>query len=83
MLVTEGEPTTEPTPGQSGACQGHIAAKTLDFERTIAITVGLPFIRASVDHGTAFDRAWKGIANPESMLEAIDVTVRMLGARRN
>jgi 4-hydroxythreonine-4-phosphate dehydrogenase len=45
------------------------------------VTVGLPFLRVSVDHGTAFDRAWKGIANPESMLEAIDVAVRMLSAR--
>ncbi|HET7342526.1 MAG TPA: 4-hydroxythreonine-4-phosphate dehydrogenase PdxA, partial [Methylomirabilota bacterium] len=45
------------------------------------VTVGLPFLRVSVDHGTAFDRAWKGIANPESMLEAIDVAVRLLTSR--
>ena len=46
------------------------------------VTVGLPFLRVSVDHGTAFDRAWKGLANHESMVEALDVAVRMLGADR-
>lgn len=51
--------------------QGHIATKTLDFERTISITIGLPFIRTSVDHGTAFDIAGKGIASSVSMTEAI------------
>lgn len=51
--------------------QGHIATKTLDFERTIAITNGLPFLRTSVDHGTAFDIAGKGIASETSMKEAI------------
>lgn len=51
--------------------QGHIAAKTYDFYRTVSVTLGLPFIRTSVDHGTAFDIAWKGIANPVSMQEAI------------
>ena len=56
--------------------QGHIAAKTLDFERTIAITVGLPFIRASVDHGTAFDIAGQGIANAEGMAESIRLAAR-------
>jgi 4-hydroxythreonine-4-phosphate dehydrogenase len=72
--------------------QGHVPVKTLGFNydetsRTwtglsgVNVTVGLPFLRVSVDHGTAFDRAWKGIANPESMLEAIDVAVRMLTAR--
>lgn len=51
--------------------QGHIATKTLDFERTIAITLGLPFLRTSVDHGTAYDIAGKGIASEVSMIEAI------------
>ena len=51
--------------------QGHIAAKTLDFERTIAVTHGLPFIRTSVDHGTAFDIAGSGSASAVSMSEAI------------
>ena len=51
--------------------QGHIATKMVDFYRTIAITIGLPFIRTSVDHGTAFDLAGSGQANPLSMVEAI------------
>ncbi|HET7875591.1 MAG TPA: 4-hydroxythreonine-4-phosphate dehydrogenase PdxA [Methylomirabilota bacterium] len=70
--------------------QGHVPVKTLGFtydEKAgtwtglsgVNVTVGLPFLRVSVDHGTAFDRAWKGIANPESMIEAIEVAVRMLG----
>jgi 4-hydroxythreonine-4-phosphate dehydrogenase len=72
--------------------QGHIPVKTLGFdydEQTkkwtglsgVNVTVGLPFLRVSVDHGTAFDRAWKGIANPESMIEALDVAVQMLAPR--
>lgn len=51
--------------------QGHIATKTLDFERTIAITGGMPILRTSVDHGTAFDIAGKNLASPVSMVEAI------------
>lgn len=51
--------------------QGHIASKMLDFERTISITNGLPFLRTSVDHGTAFDIAGKGIASSVSMEECI------------
>ncbi len=51
--------------------QGHIAAKTLDFFKTISLTLGLPFLRTSVDHGTAFEIAGRGIANETSMVEAI------------
>lgn len=51
--------------------QGHIATKTLDFERTISLTIGLPFLRTSVDHGTAFDIAGTGKASSVSMTEAI------------
>ncbi|MDF2615634.1 MAG: pdxA [Sedimentibacter sp.] len=51
--------------------QGHIATKMVDFERTISITNNMPFLRTSVDHGTAFDIAGKGIAGEVSMLEAI------------
>ena len=51
--------------------QGHIAAKTLDFRRTVSLTLGLPFLRTSVDHGTAFDIAGQGIADETSMVEAI------------
>jgi len=51
--------------------QGHIATKTVDFERTISLTIGMPFLRTSVDHGTAFDIAGKGVASAVSMEEAI------------
>jgi 4-hydroxythreonine-4-phosphate dehydrogenase len=53
--------------------QGHIAAKTLDFHGTISVTLGLPFIRTSVDHGTAHDIAGQNKANPQSLIEAIKV----------
>jgi 4-hydroxythreonine-4-phosphate dehydrogenase len=59
--------------------QGHIACKTLDFERTISLTLGLPFLRTSVDHGTAFDIAGKGIASAVSMIEAVKVAARYAG----
>lgn len=51
--------------------QGHIAAKTLDFDRTVAVTNGMPVLRTSVDHGTAFDIAGTGAASSVSMREAI------------
>jgi len=56
--------------------QGHIAAKTYDFERTVSLTMGLPFLRTSVDHGTAFDIAGKGIASEISLVEAIKAAIR-------
>ena len=56
--------------------QGHIAAKTYDFERTVSLTMGLPFLRTSVDHGTAFDIAGKGIASEISLVEAIKAAAR-------
>ena len=56
--------------------QGHVACKTLDFERTIAITNGLPFLRTSVDHGTAFDIAGQGVASAVSMVEAIRLAAK-------
>lgn len=57
--------------------QGHIPLKLLGFNSGVNITVGLPFIRTSVDHGTAFDIAWKGIANEESMAEAIRLSTKL------
>jgi 4-hydroxythreonine-4-phosphate dehydrogenase len=51
--------------------QGHIAAKTLDFYGTVSLTMGLPFLRTSVDHGTAMEIAGKNISNEKSMVEAI------------
>jgi 4-hydroxythreonine-4-phosphate dehydrogenase len=55
--------------------QGHIACKTLDFEKSVTLTFGLPFIRSSVDHGTAFDIAGKGIADEISLIESTKVVV--------
>ena len=57
--------------------QGHIAAKTYDFNRTVSVTTGLPIIRTSVDHGTAFDIAGQGIADATNMIEAIKVAAFM------
>lgn len=51
--------------------QGHIATKMVDFERTISITNNMPFLRTSVDHGTAFNIAGTGKASAVSMIEAI------------
>jgi 4-hydroxythreonine-4-phosphate dehydrogenase len=51
--------------------QGHIATKTVDFERTISLTNNMPFLRTSVDHGTAFDIAGTGKVSAVSMIEAI------------
>jgi 4-hydroxy-L-threonine phosphate dehydrogenase PdxA len=62
--------------------QGHIACKTLDFERTVSFTLGLPFLRTSVDHGTAFDIAWTGKAGAVSMIEAIASAARYAKAYR-
>jgi 4-hydroxythreonine-4-phosphate dehydrogenase len=59
--------------------QGHIATKTLDFERTVSVTLGLPFLRTSVDHGTAFDIAGLGRASAVSMIEAIKTAARYSG----
>jgi 4-hydroxythreonine-4-phosphate dehydrogenase len=67
--------------------QGHIPTKLTGFAYNhekqlwegmsgVNITLGLPVIRVSVDHGTAFDRAWKGTANPESMVQAIQYATK-------
>jgi 4-phospho-D-threonate 3-dehydrogenase / 4-phospho-D-erythronate 3-dehydrogenase len=56
--------------------QGLIALKTLEFDRAVNITLGLPFIRTSPDHGTAYDIAGRGLANPASMLAAIRYAAR-------
>ena len=59
--------------------QGHIAIKTGRFDRSITVTLGLPFVRTSADHGTAFDIAGKGVANETSMAEAIMLAARLAG----
>ena len=56
--------------------QGHIATKTLDFDKTISITNGMPILRTSVDHGTAFDIAGTGKAGEVSMIEAIRLAAK-------
>jgi len=61
--------------------QGLIALKTLEFDRAVNVTVGLPFIRTSPDHGTAFNIAGRGIANPSSMIAAVDYAYRGTIAR--
>lgn len=57
--------------------QALIPIKTLDFDLGVNVTLGLPIIRTSPDHGTAFDIAGRGIANPTSMIEAIKLAHRM------
>jgi 4-hydroxythreonine-4-phosphate dehydrogenase len=62
--------------------QGHIAIKVHGFERSVTVTLGLPIIRTSVDHGTAFDIAWRGEADPQSMIEALRLAAQMARRRR-
>lgn len=57
--------------------QGHIPAKLLGFETGVNVTLGLPIVRTSVDHGTAFDIADKGIADCQSMVQAIKLAARL------
>jgi 4-hydroxythreonine-4-phosphate dehydrogenase len=73
--------------------QGHIPVKLLGFDvdpatgvwrppSGVNVTLGLPVIRTSVDHGTAFDIAGSGVANEESLIEAIDYAERLAATRR-
>jgi 4-phospho-D-threonate 3-dehydrogenase / 4-phospho-D-erythronate 3-dehydrogenase len=61
--------------------QGHIPMKLLAFDTGVNVSIGLPILRTSVDHGTAFDIAGTGRASESSMLAAIDVAVQMAGSR--
>ena len=61
--------------------QGHGPVKVLGVEHGVNVTVGLPVIRTSVDHGTAFDIAGKGLADERSMLEALRVAVELAATR--
>ena len=61
--------------------QALIPIKTLDFDRGVNVTLGLPFVRTSPDHGTALDIAGKGNANPTSLIEALKLANEM-GAKR-
>jgi 4-hydroxythreonine-4-phosphate dehydrogenase len=60
--------------------QGHIAIKVHNFEDSVTVTMGIPFIRTSVDHGTAFDIAGKGVANPKGLACAIDTAITLANA---
>jgi 4-phospho-D-threonate 3-dehydrogenase / 4-phospho-D-erythronate 3-dehydrogenase len=60
--------------------QGLIPFKMLAFDVGVNVTLGLPIVRTSVDHGTAFDIAWQGKASPTSMVEAIKLAVRLAEA---
>ncbi len=74
--------------------QGHIPVKLIGFRVSdptrriyskmsgVNITLGLPIIRVSVDHGTAYGKAGKGTANPESMIEAVEIAARMASSRK-
>jgi 4-phospho-D-threonate 3-dehydrogenase / 4-phospho-D-erythronate 3-dehydrogenase len=73
--------------------QGHIPVKMLGFAMDptsgqmsalsgVNVTLGLPIVRTSVDHGTAFDIAGKGIANAQSMIEAIELAAKLVAARK-
>jgi 4-hydroxythreonine-4-phosphate dehydrogenase len=62
--------------------QALIPLKTLDFFGGVNVTLGLPFVRTSPDHGTAFDLAGTGKANPQSLIAAIRLAARMAERRR-
>jgi 4-hydroxythreonine-4-phosphate dehydrogenase len=61
--------------------QGLIPLKLLHFDEGVNVTLGLPFIRTSPDHGTAYDIAGTGRASPTSFLAALDLAARMAGSR--
>lgn len=63
--------------------QGHIPAKLIGRHETVNITAGLPVLRTSVDHGTAFDIAWKGVADPHNMMAALAMARRMKPVMRS
>jgi 4-hydroxythreonine-4-phosphate dehydrogenase len=62
--------------------QGLIPVKLLAFGHSVNVTLGLPIIRTSVDHGTAFDIAGKGVADPTSMIEATLLAGRLASGSR-
>jgi 4-hydroxy-L-threonine phosphate dehydrogenase PdxA len=62
--------------------QGLIPVKLLAFGQAVNVTIGLPIIRTSVDHGTAFDIAGRGIADHGSLVSAVRLAARLAGARR-
>ena len=63
--------------------QGHIALKLIGFNNAVNVTLGLPIVRTSPSHGTAFDIAWQGQADGSGMIEAIRVAVALVNTRNN
>ena len=57
--------------------QGHVPLKLLDFEGGVNVTLGLPIVRTSVDHGTAFDIAGQGVASTHSLIRALDLAAKL------
>jgi 4-hydroxythreonine-4-phosphate dehydrogenase len=62
--------------------QGLIPVKLTAFGKAVNVTLGLPIVRTSVDHGTAFDIARQGVADPSSMIEAVKLAASLSRARR-
>ena len=58
--------------------QGLIPLKALAFEDAVNVTLGLPIVRTSVDHGTAFDIAWQGVADPSSLFRAVELAAKLV-----
>jgi 4-hydroxythreonine-4-phosphate dehydrogenase len=95
-LVAEGISATGPLPADSmfherarvnydaAICMYHdqalIPVKTLAFDETVNVTLGLPFVRTSPDHGTAFDIAGTGKARPDSLIAALKLAARLSAA---
>ena len=63
--------------------QALIPIKTLAFDHAVNVTLGLPFVRTSPDHGTAFDIAGTGRADPSSLIAALQLAARLVGAARD
>jgi 4-hydroxythreonine-4-phosphate dehydrogenase len=61
--------------------QGHIAIKLLAMHHAVNVTLGLPIVRTSVAHGTAFDKAWKGQVETTGMVAAITTAARLAQSR--
>ncbi len=62
--------------------QGHAPMKLFAFQRGVNVTIGLPIVRTSVDHGTAFDIAWKGIAFTDSLAHALEYARKMVAGKQ-
>ena len=61
--------------------QGHIPIKLVARDSAVNVTLGLPIVRTSPSHGTAFDIAWKGTASPDGMIEAVRTAAVLAGKK--